>query len=435
MNNDKNNKLFYGWYIIGITFIANFLTAGTTFYVMNAFMEPLCSTRGWSRTDVNLAPVFGTFVFIFSNLIYGTMILKIGPRIMMAIGAVVGGIAFALMGKAVLLWQFYFLFILLTLGNGAYGEIVANTAVNNWYVAKRGMAIGLSTTGKSLSGAFLPLLAMVLIMKYNIASAFFWIGLFVVAMGPITWLIVRNWPEDLGLAPDGIPATAPPHGTTPISEKPAGQGQQNEGNHVKGIGEEQEEIYTFSKLIRMGSFWKLGFVIALALISLVGTMSQLKPRFVDIGYSDMASMIMMSATALIGAAGKYIWGTLCDRFDSRHVVAVLMGTCAFGLSLSFIKNSVPALMLFIVIFGFGVGGILSTVFIITADFFGRKSFPAVFRYLTIFNLFQLAGFIISGQSFDRLGSYDAAYIFFIVSNISAGLLILTAKHPAEQGSP
>lgn len=416
-----DGKIFYGWYIIGITFIANFLTAGTSFYVMNAFMEPLCEARGWSRTDVNLAPVFGTFAFILSNLLYGTIILRLGPRIMMSIGALIGGFAFVFMGKAILLWQFYFLYVFLSLGNGAYGELVANTAVNNWYVVRRGTAIGLSTTGKSLSGAFLPFLAMILIMKYDLASAFLWIGLFVVFMGPLTWLVVRNWPEDLGLAPDGIAPNISKQSKDSIPPQTPEENQRKEDNY-----------YTFSKLIRMSAFWKLGFAMALALISLVGTMSQLKPRFVDIGYSDMAAMTMMSLTALVGAAGKYIWGTLCDRFDSRYVVAVLMGTCAFGLSLSLLHESVPALVLFIIVFGFGSGGIIAAILIITADFFGRKSFPAVFRFLSLFNVFQLAGFIVAGQSFDRLGSYDAAYLFFIASNIGAGILILTAKRPNEQ---
>jgi MFS transporter, OFA family, oxalate/formate antiporter len=87
------------------------------------------------------------------------------------------------------------------------------------------------------------------------------------------------------------------------------------------------------------------------------------------------------------------------------------------------------LILFIIVFGFAVGGILSAFFVLIGDFYGRYAFPSVLRYLTIFSVIQLAGFFVAGQSYDRFGSYDAAYILFAVCNILAGLLILTARRP------
>ena len=88
------NKFFYGWYIAIYAFFANFMSVGSGFYIFNAFMEPLCEARGWTRTDVNIALVIGMFFGIFSQLLYGTLVVRYGARILMFIGPFISGIAF-----------------------------------------------------------------------------------------------------------------------------------------------------------------------------------------------------------------------------------------------------------------------------------------------------------------------------------------------------
>ncbi|MBW2182223.1 MAG: hypothetical protein JRG81_17930, partial [Deltaproteobacteria bacterium] len=67
----KNSGVFYGWFIVAIAFIANFISVGTGFYVFNAFMEPLCEIRGWTRTDVNLALTIGMTFMLLGQIIFG----------------------------------------------------------------------------------------------------------------------------------------------------------------------------------------------------------------------------------------------------------------------------------------------------------------------------------------------------------------------------
>jgi MFS family permease len=158
-------------------------------------------------------------------------------------------------------------------------------------------------------------------------------------------------------------------------------------------------------------------------------MSQLKPRFSDVGFSDMTAMLMMSATALVGAAGKYIWGILCDRFDPRKVTAVLISLLVLGLISALLPVHPLSIVLFILVFGFSMGGVMSTLPIIVADLFGRESFPAVFRLISLILVLELAGFVIAGQSYDRTGSYNMAYVIFIVFDMAAFFLILSVKRP------
>lgn len=427
----EGTRLFYGWSIVAMAFTAHFMSVGTAFYAMNAFMEPLCAAHSWSRTQVNLALTLGTLFGFFGQFVFGTLVMRLGPRILMLAGSLSAGLALILLGRTEALWCFYCLYVLLYLANGAYGGIVANTAVSNWFVLKRGRALGIATAGISLSGAVLPLVTMILIIKTDLAGAFMWLGLMVLVVAPLSWLIVRNWPEEYGLAPDGItpfshPAWRPEFG----AENPSDRA------HAPAAAPDpstRQLYWTPARLVRTSAFWKLGASFALVQITLVGVMSQLKPRFADLGFGDMTAMIMMCAAAFFGAVGKYVWGVFCDRYEAKYVVAVLIGANALGLILGLLPGSLLALILFILVFGFAMGGVMSTFPIMVADLFGRESFAAVLRFVSLFLILQLVGYIIVGLSYDRLGSYDPAYILYVGLDLVALYLILTLKRPNGQG--
>jgi MFS family permease len=100
---------------------------------------------------------------------------------------------------------------------------------------------------------------------------------------------------------------------------------------------------------------------------------------------------------------------------------------ALGLGLGLIKNSMAALIIFIPVFGFSMGGIMSTFPIIVATLFGRKNFASVLRYISFFLILQMFGYLIAGQSFDITGSYDTAYWIFIGLDMVAVLLLVSLK--------
>ena len=423
------NRFFYGWYIVAVAFMANFMAVGTYFYILNAFMQPLCDLRGWTRTDMNGALAVGSlFRFIFEFL-FGTIIPRVGVRRLMTTGAFIAGVSFIFLLRVTALSHFYILFTFLCLGCSAYGGIVANTAVNNWFSVKKGTALGIATAGMSLSGAMLPFIAMLLILHIGIQGASLGIGLTIVITGMAAGFVVRDWPESYGLYPDGILPLARqqqnPHMVmTAVSVDPV---PTHPNPHLKE--NQYTPFYTPALLFRTPAFWKLGFGFPLLMMGVVGVMSQLKPRFADIGFSDMTAMGLMSITAFIGAIGKYVSGKLCDRFEPKQVVVWFAFANVGGLGLMFLKGMMPAVVLFMIIFGFAMGGIMSTYPIMVADMFGRRSFPAVMRIFALFFILQLGGYIIAGQSFDHFGSYDAAYGIYIVMDLIAAGLILTVKRP------
>jgi len=403
-------KVFYGWKIAWIALLSNFMAVGTGFYAINAFLEPLCITNGWSRTAVNMAPMMGTFFGFLSQLIYGGLVNRIGPRALMSLGALVAGVAFFCLGHAKELVWFYFFYILLYIGNGAYAGIVANTAVNNWFIKDRGKALGLATAGMSLSGVVFPFVFMLMIIKWDLKTAFWVGGLCVLLISPITWKIIRNWPEDLGTWPDG--------------ERPKDLKQS-----VSFSGHDSSNMANFNTmplkdLLYSSTFWRIGLGYALMMSGAVGVMSQLKPRFVELGLKDMPAMALTSLAALFGAIGKYLWGFLCDKKRPDRVVAFMAVMNAVGLLIGTFAKGIFGLCAFAVIFGFAMGGVMSTFPILTAHVYGRRNFASVIKYLYIILALDLVGYIIAGQSFDRTGSYTSGYGIFIFMNLLASFMLL-----------
>lgn len=429
MSGDRPERIFYGWYIVAAAFIANFMSVGTGFYAFNAFMEPLCDAYGWTRTQVNMALVIGTPFGFFGQFIYGTLVMRMGVKRLMVAGSLVGGLAFMLLFNTAHLGVFYVLYVLLFIGNGAYGGIVANSAVNNWFVNKRGKALGIATSGISLSGAVLPVIAMALVLRMGMTGASVAIGAVVLACAPLFWLVVLDWPEQRGQLPDGD--------TTDQYDLDNGSGTlPMPGINVAGVGavpaagsSEEQPNWTLGRLVRVPAFWQVGLAFTMVMTGVVGVMSQLKPRFVDVGFSDTTAMILMAVTALFGALGKYSWGMLCDHVNPLRVVSAIMIANAIGLVAALVADSPVAVGVFVFLFGFAMGGVMATYPIIVADLFGRTSFASVFRFMAVFLVLQMSGYMIAGLSFDRTGSYNTAYALFIGLDVLAALILLAVRRP------
>ncbi|MFP4446740.1 MAG: hypothetical protein ACLFPD_10905, partial [Desulfosudaceae bacterium] len=83
----REHTFYYGWYIVALAFVANFLSVGTGFYAFNAFMEPLCREYHWTRTQVNIALMIGTPFGFLGQFVFGTLVMRMGVRKLMVAGS------------------------------------------------------------------------------------------------------------------------------------------------------------------------------------------------------------------------------------------------------------------------------------------------------------------------------------------------------------
>ncbi|MBW1988690.1 MAG: MFS transporter [Deltaproteobacteria bacterium] len=403
-------RIFYGWYVVAVAFLANFMATGTHFYVFNAFMEPLEQVRGFTRAQVNLGLTMGGMAGLLAQLAHGTLVMRIGPRKYMAAGAALSAAVFAALGRAETLLAFYGLYVLLFFSNGAFCGIVANTAVNNWFVKKRGRAMGLSVMGISLAGVLVPYIALFAYRSLGLSGAFTLLASMIALLAPLSLLVVRDRPEDYGLLPDGEAEKPRPERGEPPPAEP-------------------EPLWPVSAVVRTGAFWQTGLAFAACMAGVVGVMSQMAPRFMDIGLSPKLSMGLLGAAALLGAAGKYAWGALCDKFDPRRVALAMFLANAAGLLLALFWKTTAGAVAFALVFGFSMGGVLALLPVMVAHLFGRLSFTSISRFIALFLVLQNLGFLVMGASYGATGSYDAAYAVFLGLNLLAAVLVFFLRKP------
>jgi predicted MFS family arabinose efflux permease len=232
------------------------------------------------------------------------------------------------------------------------------------------------------------------------------------------------------MVPDGSPLEPGAHREEPYADERKATRFPNPAL-VRSPGLRQEVLWTPARVVRTRAFWMVGFAYSLVLMGTVGVMFQLGPRFTDIGYDRGTAMALVSLTALIATIGKTVWGALCDRYDPRRVVAVLMVMNGIGLCLALIPESKLALSAFILLFGFAMGGIMSTLPILVADLYGRESFASVSRFMSLFIVLEVGGYMLMGMSFDKTGSYNTAYAVFVLLDLVAAGLVFAASRPAS----
>ena len=196
--------MFYGWKLATIGSCGNLLLQGSVFYTMNAFIEPLVELHGWSRAGIGLSMTFASAMMTLSMPIGIMLTNKMSIRLLMTLGAFIGGLSYVGLGYVDDIRLFAALFAIVWVCGQICGGVVATMLMNRWFAAYRGRAFGLVNMGTSLSGAFLPFVALVLVDTLGVSWAFSILGGLAFLLFPLCWRIIRNTPEDIGLTIDGV---------------------------------------------------------------------------------------------------------------------------------------------------------------------------------------------------------------------------------------
>lgn len=382
--------MFYGWKISALCLGGNFMLQGSALYGMNAFMEPLCDLNGWTRVGLNMSLGVAAFMGQLAMPVAADISTRVSLRLLMTAGAVAGGVATCGMGLTSDIRVFTVFLVILWVASQVCGGVVANALMSNWFSHFRGVAFGVANSGTSLSGMVLPFLSLLLIRHFNLETAYLALGGATLLLAPLSWFLVRRTPQMLHLHPDG---------------------RRHDPRPPKGVPRNA----SLAALVRRPAAWWIGIAFGLALMAGSGVMSQLKPRFADMGADAYPAMILAGSAALCGTCAKYFWGWVCDRATPIFAARAIM-LCGVGsMALLLLPASIPGMAAFGLSFGVCVGGLWVVLPAVVAYYFGSVNFLAVYKFIAIFILLRCLGFPAMGLSYDICGSYALSDIFFAAS--------------------
>ena len=204
INRQQDNKFFYGWIIVVVGIFIAFSSGPGQSFVFSVFIDSMIAETGFSRSAISTLYLLSTSISAVMVAIVSRFADKWGARSNLILIGIVFGISCFSMALSSGIIAFYLSFAALrALGQGSL-TINATLLVNQWFVEKRGRAIAIMGLGFPLSNAILPYLSRVLIDSFGWREAYGILGILVmILIVPPAFFLLRNYPEDLGLFPDG----------------------------------------------------------------------------------------------------------------------------------------------------------------------------------------------------------------------------------------
>jgi len=347
-----SQRFFEGWYVVASVFVLLMVNAGLGFYGLSVFLEAITDEQGFSTADVSFATSVFFIVSAISGRLIAPVIQKRDLRIVVAAGAVIAAAGLWLIGRSTDLLVLYASYIVFAIGVGLSGLVPGTTLVTRWFEAKRSVALSVASTGLSVGGLTITVLASAIIDRKGMSGAAPWLSLIYLVTVAIALLALWPDPHARGQLPDGVAkADAGP--------VPAQAG----ASYEDAVGSR------FFKLVVLGFIFAMG-----AQVGGIAQIFKLGTERADAG------AVLVSAVALTSVIARLIGGLVASRVALIAMTAVLSAVQAASLVWLSQSFSRTALIAAAVLFGATIGNLLMLQPLVIADRFGVANYPRIFAF-------------------------------------------------------
>ena len=410
-------RLHYGWIAVGVTFLTLLVAAGVR-SAPGVLIVPLEQEFGWSRAAIALPISIGLLVYGLIGPFSAGFIDRFGLRAVMLAALAIFALGFGLTPLAHSTWALILLWgALIGSGTGMTAMVMGAIVAGRWFLARRGLVMGL-LTGSAAAGQliFMPLLAN-LMLAIGWRAAVLVACAIVLAIVPLVALLMRDRPADVGLSP---------------------YGQRGEGGESAARSAANPFAIAFSALGRgvvSRDFWLLSgsfFVCGASTIGLIGT--HFIAACVDHGIPEATAAGMLAGMGVCNFIGTTASGWLSDRFDSRYLL--FWYYALRGLSLLFLPYafdlSLWGLALFGLFYGLDWIATVPPTVRLTANAFGVESAGMMYGWITLTHqLGSATAAYGSGLVRTLLGNYNAAFLFAGLMCLAAAGIVLAVTAPRQ----
>jgi MFS family permease len=397
----------YRWIILGVTFITVGLTS-TIVHSFSIFFVALLKEFHWSRSIT--AGAFSLFSILYGIIgpFAGSIVDRFGPRRVLVLGSLLWGMGLALCSLMHFRWQFYIFFgVIAAIGAGFTGWVPTTTVIQNWFTEKRGLAIGVLSSGVGI-GIFvcIPTIQYLINgigwrMAYRVMA--FFIPLVVITM---TIIFLKKPPRITSSTPTEQETYATMMRDPLIVDS-----------------KWASRSWTLRQAIFTKQFWTVGVSLFLSGSVTQSIFTHQVAFFVDEGLETLFVSYIVGMIGAVSIGGKISWGTLSDRIGREITYTLVIACCICGILLLIIFPifSSPYIpYLYAVFFGMGYAGQVVLPPLITADFFEGRAYGSIFGTIWILNSVGMAfGAWFGGFLYDHVGNYILFFIIVIACALSS----------------
>jgi len=286
------------------------------------------------------------------------------------------------------------------------GYISGGVLVAKWFPKRKGIVMGYTTMGHNLASAFyVPMIAF-LVNTLGLQKGVMVPGVLVMILGFIGLLMVRNTPQERNMYPDNV--------TKEVYQ----------AEYFVGHDDDQMGGWTTKKLLLEREVWLTAITTGIYQLVTVGVMTQLVVRNMQLGFTQVQAITIMTFLAAIGVVGSWLFGILDDKYGTKPTMIVfgLWYMAALFFNVLEMKYSIYISVFMI---GMAIGGSANFTTSLPAAVFGRHGFEKVNSVIfPIQGIVTSLNFLLSGISIALTGSLRGAYVVFIVL-LAFNLLLIT----------
>lgn len=403
------NKIFYGWVIvISLVVIGAMLYGVRQSY--GVFFKSIESEFDISRTLTSgVFSAFSIFYCVFT-ILAGWALDRYGPKFVTFAMGFFTGSSLLLTSQTNSPWQLFISYsLLLAVGMSAVYNVVMTTT-SRWFDKKRGIALGIASSGAGLGPVAIAPFATYLIFNFDWRTAYIVVGSLAGLVAISLSMLLKKEPGEIGALPDGV---KPEPGETMVQDK-----------------REEPQPVSFSLRQAFGttSFWFFTAYLFVHGICLNLVFTHLVPHATDVGISAARAAVILSLMGGFSISGRLLTGWTSDKIGRKVsvIISALLHTGALiGLVCS---QELWMFYLFAVFFGFSWGGLVTSTFALIGDVFGLRSLGIITGVMNNgYGLGSAIGPLMGGFIFDISKDYSMAFLATAIAMLIATLLLALTK--------
>ncbi|MCX5227919.1 MFS transporter [Streptomyces sp. NBC_00233] len=411
----RTPRIHRAWFVAAVTFVT-IIGAAAFASLPGLLIEPLHEEFDWSRGTIGFAVSVNLALYGLTAPFAAALMDRFGIRRIVAVALSVIALGSVLTVWMTAAWQLVLLWgVLVGLGSGSMALAFAATVTNRWFVGRRGLVTGILTAaGASGQLVFLPLLSW-LVEHHGWRPAAVTVALAALAVVPFVWLLLRDHPADVGLAPYG----------GEYADKPA-----------PVTGAARRAVTVLFKAARTGPFWLLAGTFAICGASTNGLVkTHFVPAAHDHGMPVTAAAGLLAVIGVFDVVGTIASGWFTDRFEARRLLAVyyaLRGISLLFLPMLLAPSVHPPMLFFIVFYGLDWVATVPPTIALCREHYGEDS-AIVFGWVLASH--QVGAAVVAfagGVARDVFGSYDLVWYASGALCAAAALMALVIRRPRKE---
>ena len=399
----STGSLYHGWLVVGVAFLVAMFSWGLGFYGLGIYLVVLRASFGWSAADIAAAiTVYYILGAALTFLFVGPAFDRYGVRRVVTTGVLAMAAGVTALPLATALWYVHAIFAVMSIGWATMSGAAVNIMVAPWFERRRGFAVSLALNGASAGGLVMAPLLVFLIDRFGFAAALLLASALMLAMLlPLLILVAREKRPDEHDRNDD-PRIVPTAGQSPPAAPP----------------------WNARKVLLNPNFLTISIPFALGLTAQVGFLTHQVAFLAPITGTVMAGWIV-SLTAFAAIVGRLGTGLFVDRVDRRLVSCLNFLVQVIAMAILMSTTAPTLLVAGCVLFGLGLGNVVSLPALIVQQEFPNRDFSRVVSMVVAINQFAFAfGPALLGHLQQPDGAYTLALFACLLMQVIGAIIVL-----------